>query len=79
MTDRRALVLRALLLREQSSEEIQQSSGAPMREIRMAVASLCGSGWIAQTSTREAPGRSPERLHRITDSGREWLAERGDA
>lgn len=76
MTDRRALVLRALLRDEQTEHDIQSASGAPLKEIRLAVAALCGSGWIAQTSW---DSRQHARRHRITDAGREWLSERGDA
>lgn len=70
--DVRAVVLRALLRDEHTPEEIAKSSGKPLKQVRLAVAAGCGSGWLAQTGLR-----GHDRLVRLTDAGREWLAGSG--
>lgn len=75
MTDRRALVLRALALREQTPEDIQHAHPSiPLREIRLGFAALSGAGSITQTSWDE---RLHSRRYRITDEGRKAIAKEG--
>lgn len=71
--DRRLDVLKALVRDERTREEIAQSLGPnTLRDVRMAAAACCGAGWITQTGERE---RTRDRLLRLTDAGRERLAE----